>query len=58
MTIKDALQAYANGLTNETDESYQGGFWDLAGELGQIDDGTERQEAIYEALTELQRSLK
>ena len=66
MDIKEIIKKYKSGkLNNGLDESYTGGFWDLAGEIirKHIDMETmpiidELQDEIYSALTELYREMK
>lgn len=58
--IKDILLAIKSGkLTRENDETYAGGFWDLAGECQTPDNfDEETQECIYNAFWEIVETIK
>ena len=49
--IQGIIKKYKTGeLEDGTDEKYAGGFWDLAGELAEIENIENRQTDIYHAL--------
>ena len=50
-TIQDIIEKYrSDELDDNLDEKYRGGFWDLAGEIAEIENIEERQDDIYQAL--------
>ena len=56
--LKDCFNKYDNKiLDNESDESYAGGFWDLAGDM-HIENPSIRQDTIYYQLTDYYDRVK